>query len=169
MSDYPSVYVETSVISYLTSRPSRDIITLANQQITEQWWEQCAPHFRLFVSAIVEVEAGGGDPVAAVRRMAIVNTLPYLAITDEVEVLSLQLLKLLQLPARAERDALHIACASVHRADYLLTWNMKHIANAASRTHIEKLLGSLGCAVPVICTPFELLSTTESRNNDDTF
>jgi predicted nucleic acid-binding protein len=166
MKNLPMVYVETSVVSYLTARASRDIIMLANQQITRQWWESDSERFKCVISAIVEVEARAGDAVAAAQRLAIIENLPYLAITDDVEELAERLLTKLQLPDKAERDALHIACASIHAADYLVTWNMKHIAGAEVRRQIEKLLTAFGCPIPIICTPFELLSTSESNDND---
>lgn len=161
-----SVYVETSVISYLAARPSRDIITLANQEITRDWWQNDAGKYDCCVSAMVQAEAQEGDIEAAAGRMALVNSLPFLAITSEVEQVASLLLQQSSLPQKAERDAIHIACASVHSIDFLITWNMKHIANAIIRVYLEKLLASLGRHVPIICTPYELLSAPEGLTSE---
>ena len=122
-----SVYIETSVVSYCAARPSTHIITAAKQAITRTWWEQESPRFSLYISTVVEREASRGDPGAARKRIRLIHDLPLLAITTEVEELALHLIGKHLLPAHSEEDALHIAIASVHGMNYLLTWNFKHI------------------------------------------
>lgn len=153
----PSVYVETTIPSYLTAWRSPELVMAANQEATRSWWETSRPRFELFVSAIVSQEASGGDPEAASRRIAVIAGLPDLDVSEEVEHLAARLLSGAALPQSAKTDALHIAVAAVHGMDYLLTWNCKHIANAAMRPRIEAICRAAGYEPPVICTPLELM------------
>ena len=134
-----SVYIETSVISYLTARPSRDLIVAAHQEITREWWESRRLDFEVFVSGFVLEEATQGDADAARRRMDVVAALDELLVNDEVERLAEVLLIEGALPKQARYDALHIAVAAVNGVDYLLTWNCKHIANVEKLSHVETL------------------------------
>jgi hypothetical protein len=131
------VYVETSVVSYLTSRLSRDLIVAGHQQITQEWWAKHHNRFELFVSQTVVEEATAGDREAAQQRLDVIENLPLLEITEEAIALAKDLVRVGPLPEKAEVDALHIALAVTNRVDYLLTWNCKHLANAALRTRIE--------------------------------
>ena len=151
------VYVETSVISYLTSRLSRDLIVAGHQQLTQDWWANHRHKFELFVSQTVLEESTGGDQEAAQQRLSAVATLPLLEITEGAIALAKDLIRLGPLPKKAEVDALHIAIAVTNRADYLLTWNCKHLANAALRSRIERVCRAHGYEPVVICTPEELL------------
>lgn len=152
----PSVYVETTVISYLTARPSRDVVLHAHQQLTQEWWELRRSDFELFVSPLVLDEAGAGDPDMVRRRMEALEGVPPLAPTPEAVALAKALIERGPLPAKAEVDALHIAIAAVHGVQYLLTWNCKHIANARMRPQIEALCRDAGYEPPILCTPEEL-------------
>ena len=152
----PSVYVETSVISYLASRPSRDIIVAGHQQTTLEWWD-ARDDWRLFVSPLVMREAGGGDADAAARRLAFARGLMVLPMTDAAQSLAGLLLAGAALPVKAAEDALHIAIGAVHRIEYLLTWNCRHIANATKRVAISAICEQSGYRTPIICTPEELL------------
>ena len=151
----PKVYIETSVVSYLTSQPSRDIVLAAHQQITHSWWATRA-RFDLYVSEAVLAEAGGGDPSAAARRMAILASLPVLSITNEVAGLANHFIAVGALPQKAFVDAVHVAAAATHGMDFLLTWNCKHIANAVIRGRLEALCRTRNLQPPMICTPEEL-------------
>jgi len=155
----PSVYLETRIIGYVASRPSRDLVTAANQQITHDWWEQRRQGYDLYVSDFVLVECTAGDPTAAQERLAVLSDIPELDVTQEVDILAEELLREVPLPATAALDASHIAVATVHAMDYLLTWNCAHIANAALRHRIERVCRSLGYETPRICTPQELMET----------
>ena len=152
-----TVYLETSIIGYLTSRPSRDLITAANQQLTHDWWNDHRQNFDLFISQFVINECSDGDPVAAQERLDVLADIRQLDVTDEVDNLAEELLKQVPLPEKAEVDALHIAVATVHGIELLLTWNCTHIANAALRPRIEAICRSLGYEPPTICTPQELM------------
>jgi hypothetical protein len=151
----PKVYIETSVVSYLTAFPSRDIVVAAHQQITHAWWATKGS-FDLYVSEAVLAEAGAGDPDAAERRLAIVSQVPVLAITNEAADLAARLVDAGILPRKAFVDALHVAAAAVHGMDFLLTWNCSHIANARVRAKVEGLCRATGLQPPIICTPEEL-------------
>lgn len=152
-----SVFVETSIISYLRQRQSRSIVTAARQIQTRIWWEERKGDYELFASALVVEEASRGDEVLANERLLALTDLPLLAVNEEVEEIGNILVDRAALPEKARVDALHISTAAFHGVDYLLTWNCKHIANARMRPKIETLLNEIGCAVPVICTPDELL------------
>ncbi len=153
----PKVYLETSVIGYLTSRPSRDLIVAANQQITQEWWQVYHQNFDLFISQLVIQEAGAGDEHAAERRLQVIANIPLLVLSEEAVALAEKLVKDGPMPKKAVEDALHIAVATLNGMDYLLTWNFKHIANATMRYKIERICRLAGYEPPIICTPQELL------------
>jgi hypothetical protein len=149
--------LETSIVSYLTSRPSNDIRVAANQNATVEWWESRRAMFDLFVSEFVVAEAALGHPDAARRRMTALEDIAELTTTEDVRILGKALISRGSLPLKAEIDSYHIAVAAVHGIEYLLTWNCTHIANAAMRPKIECLCRELGYEPPIICTPQELM------------
>ena len=151
----PKVYIETSVVSYLTSLPSRDIVVAAHQQITHAWWATRA-RYELYVSEAVLAEAGGGDPRSAERRLSVLTDVAILRITSDVGDLASRFVDAGALPRKAFVDALHVAAAAIHGMDFLLTWNCTHIANAQIRAWLESLCRSHGLQPPTICTPEEL-------------
>jgi hypothetical protein len=153
-----TVYIETSIVSYLTSRPGRDIRVAAWQEITTQWWEQERSRYELFTSELVVAEAGGGDEEAAERRLDRLKSIPELRIDDRIRQFAARLIADGGVPHEAQADALHIAMASVHELDYLLTWNCRHIDNAATKPVIRSICAIVGYPCPEICTPLELLS-----------
>lgn len=149
------VYIETSVISYLTARASRDVIVAGNELSTREWWDQRAA-YEVYVSQLVLDEAGRGDRSAAARRLHALRDLPLLEAVPEARALASALVLAAALPPNAEADAAHIALATVHGLDVLLTWNCAHIANAAMRPRIEDICRAAGFEPPIICTPLEL-------------
>ncbi len=156
MSPNTSVYIETTIIGYLTSRISRELVTAANQQVTRQWWDDHRDEFDFFISQFVVEECSAGDPGAARERLNLIGDIPELDITDDAKALAKKLLADVPLPDNAEVDALHVAVATVHGIDYLLTWNCTHIANAVLRHRIEAVCRANGFEPPTICTPQEL-------------
>ncbi len=152
-----SVYLETTVVSYLASRPSRDLVIAAHQEITREWWDARRLDFDLFVSEILVEEVSAGDPEAARTRIDLVATLPRLALTADVESLARRLVAEGAIPEKAAVDALHIAVATVHAMDYLVTWNCRHIANAELRAEVVRICSYAGYDPPIICTPEELM------------
>jgi predicted nucleic acid-binding protein len=152
-----SVYLETTLISYLCSRPSRDLLVAAHQQVTSDWWSGRRGAFDCFVSQIVLDEASAGDPEEARKRMEIVELFPVIEVTEESQVLAKAILSSEAIPARAVRDAAHVAVAAVHNIDYLLTWNCTHLANAQVIRRISLVCNREGYHMPTICTPEELM------------
>ena len=151
-----TVYIETSIVSYLTARPSRDLLVAAHQQLTVAWWDQQRSHYEIFTSQVVRAEARAGDPDTAQRRVAVLEHLPLLDVTDAAITLAAALVSGQALPAQAAQDALHVAVACVHGIEYLLTWNCAHLANARLRSRIEQICREAGYVPPIICTPEEL-------------
>jgi hypothetical protein len=152
-----TVYIETSIIGYLTTRLSRDLIVAAHQQITRDWWDLRRTSYELFVSEAVVAECESGDSEAAKERLQQIAGLPVLDISEDAEHLAEQLLLGVPLPAKAQVDALHMALAAVNGLDYLLTWNCRHIANATFQPKIEAVCKAIGYNSPIICTPEQLM------------
>lgn len=153
----PAVYIETSIISYLAARPSRDIIVAGQQQTTRIWWDERSSQFDLVTSELVLREAALGDAGAAARRTTLLTGMRSLASTAEAESLATLLLDRVRLPRKAALDAGHVAVAAIHGVDFLVTWNCTHIANAVLRPRIESACREAGYKPPTICTPFELM------------
>ena len=151
------VYIETSVVSYLTGRPSRDMVVAAHQELTRQWWETRSSKFEVVVSELVREESSGGDADASRRRMAAIENFPVLKTSDAALVLAERLVSHNLVSSESAADALHIAIATVNGIDYLLKWNCKHLANSTRWQGIESCVEAAGYACPVICTPEELM------------
>lgn len=151
----PTIYIETTIPSYLTAWPSRDLIRAAHQQLTREWWERRAA-FDLHTSQLVLDECQAGDPAAAEARLLSISDLPLLDMTSDVTALARALLHRVGLPAKAASDAFHIAFAAVHGVHYLLTWNCRHIGNAVFRPRVEAVCREEGFEPPTICNPGEL-------------
>lgn len=153
----PRVYIETTFVSYLTSRPNRDLIIAAHQQLTREWWDTCRDRFELCISQLVIKEASAGDAEMAKDRLAILGAMTRVEILDDATALADSLVAAKALPAKATADALHIAVAASHGIPYLVTWNCRHLANATMRPVIETACAAKGFKAPIICTPEELL------------
>lgn len=156
------VYIETSIISYLTARPTSNLIAAAWQKETTDWWETRKNRFSLCISEVVIEEAGRGDSTAARRRLAELSGIEVLPLTDNVVGLSKALIQEGGVPKKALDDALHIAVAAVHDVDYLLTWNCPHIDNAEMKPKIRKICQEHGFRCPEIATPIELMGVNEN-------
>lgn len=152
-----SVYLETSVISYLSARPSRDLIIAGHQQITNEWWETQRHKFEIYISQLVIQEARRGDAKAAQERLRLLQPIAALRVSSAALQLAQILLREAAIPQKAEADSLHIAISVVNGIDYLLTWNCKHIANAIIRKKVEQICRQNGYEPSVICTPEELI------------
>jgi hypothetical protein len=152
----PRAYIETTIVSYLTARPTRDLVRAAEQEITREWWD-ARQAFELYVSQLVLDESAAGDADAAARRLVALREAAILDTSEEAIALGRHLVVAGGLPTKASADALHIAVAAVHGLDYLLTWNCTHIANARTRGKIEGLCRAAGYDPPMLCTPMELM------------
>jgi len=155
------VYIETTIPSYLGSRPSNDPLKSSRQKLTHEWWNQERKHYYLFSSIFVSDEASGGDPSAARERLEYLKGIPELPVTTDVASLAAEIASLLSLPDHAVLDASHLAMAIVHRIDFLLTWNCTHLANPILQRDLIEYCSYHNLHTPVICTP-ELLTTPES-------
>lgn len=153
MSDLPpSVYIETSIISYLCARDSRVADVMARQQATRLWWAQ-RNFFRCFVSNAVIEECRAGDPAAAQKRIDALHGLQVLEIDEQSESLANLLLEQKIVPGKARQDAVHIAIATLHQMHFLLTWNCRHMANADVMRKLKVFLDEAQLMLPTICTP----------------
>ena len=151
------MYLETTFISYLVARASRDLILAAHQQATQEGWDSRRKEFECFVSPVVIDEASAGDPTEVQKRQAIIAGLAVLEITADAESLAQAIMAAGMLPPHAVRDAAHVAVATVHGIDYMLTWNCKHLANAQIARRMALVCEEHGHKMPVICTPEELM------------
>lgn len=155
------VYIESSVISYLTGRVSSTLTVAAHQQVTQKWWDHYRNKYDLYVSLSVRDEISAGDGDAAKARLRAIEGIPFVAYPSDVSEVVKALLSARAVPPKAAEDALHIALSATNGIDYLLTWNCKHIANANTRRSIELALQKMGYVCPIICTPLELLGEND--------
>ena len=153
-----SVYIESSVISYITARPSRDVVTSARQAISIEWWDEYKSSFDIYISELVLEEIGTGDSSAAQKRLSVVDEVPILETTENAKNLAKTLISQHAIPKTSLEDALHIAIATIQGIDFLLTWNFKHINNANTRDKIHEIITDLGYKSPVLCSPEELIN-----------
>ena len=151
-----TVYLETSVISYVAAKPSRDLLVAGHQQASIAWWDQERTHYDVVISQLVIDESSAGNADAASKRLSFLRDLELIEITADVLALAHKLVKKKAIPAKANADALHVAVCAVHEVDYLLTWNCKHINNPHMRRQIDNVCFDEGFIPPVICTPEEL-------------
>ena len=151
------LYLESTIPSYYVARPSKDLVLVVHQIITRNWWKRRLKQFEVYISEVVLDEIALGEPAMAKKRLALVRPFPLLAATEESRQLTRALIESGPLPAKAARDAAHIALSAVHEMHFLLTWNCRHIANAEMLRKIEEVCNGFGFRCPVICTPDELL------------
>ena len=152
------IYIESTIPSYLVARPARDLIQAARQQLTKDWWEFKRAAHELFTSQVVLDEIAVGEPAMARLRLESLQTVPLLPVTEEAKDLARKILDSGLLPTTADRDAVHIALASAYNLDILLSWNCRHIANAAIQARLRRLVGANGFELPVICTQEEFMN-----------
>jgi predicted nucleic acid-binding protein len=152
-----TVYVETTVIGYLTSRPRQDVMVTGHQEATREWWRTASDRFDLFVSQLVVQECSAGDEQAAQERLDAIEGFTLLPTTVDAEHLAAALIGGNAVPETHPEDALHVALAAVHGIEYLVTWNFRHIANASVRAAIERICRDAGHEPPIICTLEELM------------
>lgn len=162
-----SLYLETSVISYLAADLSRDVIVVAHQQVTHEWWKTARSKYDIRVSELVIGEASRGDPEAAQKRLSLMQEFPVLTITEEARRLAAVYLQEIPFLIAAERDALHLAIASAAGIDYLATWNCTHIARGQVKKAVERVNDEQEVGTPTICTPEELLGVYRDVDRPD--
>ena len=153
----PRVYVETTILSYLAARPSRDAVTAGRQAITRRWWETEREKYRLVVSEAVEAECERGDPETVKRRRDLLEEVSLFPLDQRILGVARLLVVPGAIPTKAGADAVHIAAAAVEECEFLLTWNFRHIANVRIRRVVERILANHGYTKTTICTPEELV------------
>ena len=163
-----SVYIETSFVSLLVGKPSRDLITAANQQVTRDWWRLRRADFVCLASSEVVREASKGDPNEVSKRLEILRAVTVLQASPEAERLTTALIATRALPPRAQTDAAHLAIAAVAKADYLLTWNCRYLANVQILERLEAEALRLGWKLPRVCTALQLMGESPYESRPDT-
>jgi len=153
----PIIYIETSVVSYLTARPSRDLVIAARQAWTREWWDRAGSLWTLRISDLVLEEASGGDTVAAALRLRALRDIPTIEVTETATTLAARLIDLKALPPTEPEDALHIALATVASAHYLVSWNFAHLVGPDVKLQLLDTLRACGFQPPLLTTPEELL------------
>ncbi len=146
------IYLESTIPSYVVARPARDLLQAARQQLTRDWWDLKREQHELFTSQVVLDEITGGEAAMARQRLAVMAGITLLRSTDEAETLTQRILDSGLLPTDADRDAAHIALATVHAMDVLLSWNCRRIANAAIQARLRELAAKSDLKLPVLCT-----------------
>lgn len=157
-----TVYIETSIVSYLTARPSSDLLAAAWQKATVDWWDTQRNRFECYISDIVLEEAGRGDALASAKRLDALSGIPILSITNGIVELSEMIINEGVLPKKAIDDSLHISIATIHQIDFFLTWNCRHIANAEIKPLIQNICMRNNQKCPEICTPIELMGVNQN-------
>ncbi len=160
-----TVYIETSIVSYLRQRPSAQVVMAARQLLTHEWWNNERSKYELVVSQYVIDEASAGEPTLAAERLESLDGIPLLPLESEIAQIADEIMNRAILPPKARTDALHIAIVAHQRIQYLLTWNCRHIANATILPRIHKLLNDLSIPIPIICTPEEMIAN-DSETDD---
>ena len=164
----PRIYIDTSVVSYLTAKPGRDAVVLARQIVTAEWWSVASLRYELVVSDFVLEEAAQGDPDAARRRLDAIEELISVDVDDPaLEKLAKALTERRALPVSARFDALHIAAAACNGVEFLVTWNYKHLANPEQLEFVEQVCAESGYRAPRIVTPDQLAGAAQGDANVD--
>lgn len=152
-----TVYIETTIISYLVASPSRDLVIAANQAVTQEWWLEACGRYRCVTSEEVLREVSLGDPQMSLRRLEALAGLPVLRSDESVRLLAKDLIQAGLLPPAATPDATHVAAATLNGVDYLVTWNCRHLANPHLLKRLRAFMAARGLELPEICTPIEMV------------
>lgn len=152
----PTVYIETTIPSFYHSvRMEPDMVALRDW--TRSWWKEERSNYQLCTSdAVVDELETGNHPLRG-EKIELIRNLPYLEITQAIAEIVAVYHEHRLMPKDESGDALHLALASFHKCDYLLTWNCKHLANANKFGHIRRVNGLLRLSTPELVTPLELV------------
>jgi predicted nucleic acid-binding protein len=149
----PKAYIETSVISYLIGRTSRDVVIAGHQRTTQSFWRLLKKEVVPYVSALVVKEASKGDSAIAQKRQAAISSFAVLGTTPEAERLAQSIIDARGVPAEYPEDALHIAIAAISGMDFMVTWNFAHINNPFTKMMIRQVVENAGYECPEIVSP----------------
>jgi predicted nucleic acid-binding protein len=155
------VYVETTVVSYFTAKPSRDIMVAGHQEATRELWPKLSAKYETYISALVYDESRKGNPEQAGVRLAAIESFPMLDIDDETRTLAEKIISNKGIPEEFPEDALHIAVAAVNGIEVILTWNIGHLNNPFTRKKVRQIVENQGYICPEICSPDELLEVNK--------
>ena len=153
----PKVYLETSVLSYLAARPSKDTVAAGRQVVTRRWWNSERAKYSLVISEAVEAECERGDQQMVEARRRLLNEASLFPLDERIIGLAKLLIVPGAIPKRLVLMPSHIAAAAVEECDFLLIWNFRHIENVRIRREVERILAKYGHTRTTICTPEELL------------
>jgi len=160
----PRVYVETSIPSfYHEVRHTPDVV--ARRDWTRQWWEEATARYELVTSPAVINELSAGIPERSAQRLELIRDLALLPIEPAVTDIAATYIQQKVMPEDPAGDALHLAIASFHKCDFLVTWNCRHLANANKFGQIRRVNTLLGLFVPALVTPLELLGVDHESNS----
>lgn len=154
-----SVYIETTVVSYLVARPSRDLIVAARQQSTRELWPKLVSGFDTYISVLVYQEAARGEAEQVDKRLGVIKPFAMLDVDEEAQALAEKIIAGKGIPQEHPEDALHVAVATVNGIQILVTWNFAHLNNPFTRSMIRDIVEETGYACPEICSPDELLES----------
>lgn len=157
----PRIYLETTVVSYYVSRPSRDLVIAGHQEATRVFWESLDDQFEPYVSGLVLREAGKGDADQAHARLEALKGYPVLDIDDRAELLARILIDSKAIPKEYPEDALHVAVAAVNGMEIIATWNFAHLNNPFIRKSVRRAVESEGYVCPEIASPDEIIGGDE--------
>jgi predicted nucleic acid-binding protein len=157
----PSLYLETTIPSFLVGTISPVLATAVHQAATIRWWKEKREDYEVFISSVVIEEIQKGKTDLSKERLKLVADLPRLELSPDVKKLAESLKKKLVLPTRAETDIVHVAIACHYAMDYMLSWNMKHIVNGQVIRDLTHYCDETQTSMPIICTPYELLERNE--------
>ena len=152
-----TVYIETTIVSYLVANPSRDPLVAAHQTLTREWWQNERQHYQCVTSQEMLREALLGDPEMSRRRSESLAGLTVLEVGESTRNLARELLAENLLPPAAASDAIHAAVSSLQGVNILLTWNCRHLANPHLLGKLRSFMARHGLALPEVCTPIELM------------
>jgi hypothetical protein len=153
-----SVYIETSVVSYLVARPSRDLVTASRQQVTRIWWDSLLPKSDPCVSEIVEQEIREGDSEMVKLRLEAITGFRFLAPLPIIDPVIASVAAKRILPPKALSDLAHLTFAAAHAVPLVVTWNFRHLANPKILPRLRREFAALGFTLPEVFTPGQLLT-----------
>jgi len=156
-----SIYIETTIVSYYTARPSRDVIVAARQESTRELWPKLISDYNSFVSILVREEAEKGDKEQSALRLQAIESFPILDTDETAVALAAKILHGHGIPQEFPEDALHIAIAAVNGIDVVVTWNFAHMNNPFTRMMVRQLVENAGYSCPELCSPDELLEAVQ--------
>jgi predicted nucleic acid-binding protein len=152
----PRVYVETTIPNFYYDLRSSAAVTM-RREATRRWWVDAAYLYDLVTSTVVLGELRRGKSSHVPLRLALMSTIPTLAVAEAVDEIVHTYVSNKLMPANPREDALHLALASFYSCDFIVTWNCRHLANPNKRTHIHQINTRLGLRVPRLVTPADLL------------